>query len=194
MDGFPNKKSKNWRGQLYSETRYAVVQWLERELPSVTGDVLIVSAGNWPVPKQLLTNDGVGKIVTCDKRVYGSTKNMVDIYADVHDLPKEWTNKWNCVISNQAMECYENPFQAMDELHRVLKIGGTLYIDSPFAYRWFGSGSWDDPKQNKKNVKDYWRVTYNGWQLLTKDFSNTTIERSGPNKYAPYAYMIKCIK
>jgi SAM-dependent methyltransferase len=194
MDGFPNKKSKNWRGQLYSETRYAVIQWLERELPSVTGRVLNVASGNWPVPRQLLTNPGVTEYMTYDKKVYGISKNNVMMYGDVHKMPKDWTNKWDCVICNQAMECFENPFVAMEEIHRVMKKGGVLYIDSPYNVRWFGQGSWDDPEQNKKPVKDYWRITYNGWQILTKDFSNVMIDRSGPHKYDPYVYMIKCTK
>ena len=35
MDGNPNPKSKYWRGKDYSETRFAVIQWLEKELHNV---------------------------------------------------------------------------------------------------------------------------------------------------------------
>lgn len=194
MDGSPIPKSKKWRGQLYSETRYAVIQWLERELPLITGDVLNVSAGNWDVPKKLLTNPGLKSYKTFDMKFYGSTKNAVDFVGDVHNMPADWTNKWDCVINNQAIECYENPFKAMDELYRILKSGGVLLIDAPFNYRWFGKGSWTDEKQNKKDVRDYWRITRNGWELLTKKFRETKIERSDPNEWDPYCYMIKCIK
>lgn len=194
MDGFPKKKNNKWRGSDYSDTRYAIVKWLERELPSVSGDVLIVSAGNWPVPKQLLNKSKVTSIKTFDKKVYGNSKNSVDFIGDVHSMPKEWTNKWDCIINNQAIECYENPFVAMDEMYRVLKQGGTLLIDAPYAYRWFGQGSWDNPDQNKKPVKDYWRITENGWQLLTKKFKDVKIEHSGPNKWSPYTYMVKAKK
>lgn len=194
MDGNPNPKTKKWRNSIFSETRYAVAKWLERELPQVTGDVLIVSAGNWPVPKQLLTNTGVKSIKTFDKKFYGTSKNSVDFHGDVHDMPKEWSSKWDCLINNQSIECYENPLKAVSEMHRVLKPGGVLLIDAPFNYRWFGKGSWTDPKQNKKDVQDYWRITRNGWELLTKDFKDVRIEDSGPNKWDPYCYMIKAIK
>jgi len=194
MDGAPNPKSKKWKGNTYSETRFAVIQWLERELPNIKGDVIIVSAGNWEVPKQLLTNTGIKSVKTFDRKVYGNTKNAVDFQGDVHDMPKEWTNKWDCVINNQSIECYENPFKAIDEMHRILKPGGVLLIDAPFNYRWFGMGSWEDPKQNEKVVKDYWRITRDGWELLTKKFKNVRIERSGPNKHDPYTYMIKGFK
>jgi SAM-dependent methyltransferase len=194
MDGSPNPKSKKWRGKDYSETRFAVIKWLERELPLITGNVMIVSAGNWEVPKLLLTNSGIESIKTFDKDIYGMSVNNVDFVGDVHSMPKEWNDKWDCVINNQAIECYENPFLAINEIYRILKPGGVLLIDAPFAYRFFGQGSWDDPKQNAKNVKDYWRITENGWQLLTKQFKNVKIENSGPNKWDPYCYMIKANK
>jgi hypothetical protein len=53
MDGHPNPKTKKWKGNLYSETRHAVIEWLSKELPEITGDVLNVAAGNWPIPKRL---------------------------------------------------------------------------------------------------------------------------------------------
>jgi len=194
MDGHPNPKNKKWQGQLYSETRYAVIEWLERELPHITGDVLNISAGNWEVPKKLLTNPGLKSYKTFDQKRYGDTKNTVDFVGNVHEMPSDWTNKWDCIINNQAMECYENPFKAMDEMHRILKPGGVLLIDAPYNYRWFGQGSWTDEKQNRKDVKDYWRITRQGWELLTKKFKDRRIERSGPNKYDPYTYMVKAIK
>jgi len=194
MDGYPTPKNKKWRGQLYSETRYAIIKWLERELPTVTGDVLNIAAGGWQVPKQLLTNPKLGKYVTFDKKYYGNSKNPVDKYGDVHDMPEDWTNRWDCVICNQAIECFENPFQAMKEIHRVLKSNGTLYIDAPMNYRWFGEGAWDRRQPYPHPVKDYWRITRDGWELLTKDFKTVRIERSGPTKYDPYTYMVKCIK
>jgi len=179
---------------MYSETRYAVIKWLERELPNVTGDVLNVAAGGWPVPKQLLTNPGVKSYATYDQKFYGDSKNPVDNFGDVHSMPKEWTNKWDCVICNQAMECFKNPFKAMSELHRVLKPGGVLFIDSPFNYRWFGEGSFPGKAPKKHRVYDYWRISRDGWELLTEDFSKVTIEESGPNIYDPYTYMVKCVK
>ena len=194
MDGNPFPKNKKWRGNTYSETRYAVVKWLEKELPLISGDVLIVSAGNWLVPKQLLSNKAINSITTFDKKHYGNTKNNVDVIGDIHNMPIDWSNKWDCIVNNQAIECYENPFKAAQEMYRVLKPQGILLLDSPFNYRWFGKGSWADPKQNAKNVQDYWRITPQGMELLLKDFSEVKIELSGPNKWDPYCVMAKAIK
>ena len=170
MDGHPNPKTKTWRGQSYSETRYSTVEWLEKELPKITGDVLNVASGAWPVPKQLLTNSGVKSYVTFDVEFYGDSRNPADVIGDVHDMPKDWNNKWDCVICNQAVECFRNPFVAINEMRRVLKPGGVLLIDGPFNYRWFGDEAWPNKPPKKHRVYDYWRISKDGWEELTKDF------------------------
>jgi ubiquinone/menaquinone biosynthesis C-methylase UbiE len=126
-----------------------------------------------------------------DRATYGGHTNNVDIVGDVHSLPVEWGNKWDAVVSNQAAECYENPFKAMDELYRVLKPGGILLIDCPYNHVFFGNGAGTGVK---KDVKDYWRITEDGWILLTKKFKDVKIEHSGPNKYDPYVYMVRGVK
>lgn len=192
MDGHPNPKTKNWKGSVYSETRFAVIEWLEKELPKITGDVLNVASGNWPIPRKLLTNSKVKSYVTFDKKHYGKSKNNVNHYGDVHKMPKEWSNKWDCVICNQAIECFENPFLAMSEMKRVLKPGGTLIIDAPFNYRWFGVGAWDDPTQG---AADYWRITKDGWKLLTKGFSSVDIKGfGGTGEHDRYVYCVRAVK
>jgi len=194
MDGYPNPKNKKWRGQFYSEARYSVAVWLEKELPHITGSVLNVAAGDWPVPKQLLTNPGVTSYVTYDKKHYGDAKNSVDIHGDIYDMPKEWTDFWDCIICNQAIECFSNPFKAMDEIYRIIKPGGTLLIDGPFNYRWFGDEAWPEKPPKKHRVFDYWRISKDGWEELTKEFSKVIIEHSGPNIWDAYNFMIKAIK
>lgn len=190
MDGAPNPKNKKYNGVLYSETRYAVIKWLEKELPNLAGSVINIGAGNWKLPKKLLTSK-VTKYKTFDKEKYGSSKNNVDIYGDVQNMPSEWTKKWDNILCIEVIECVPNPFKAMDEMYRILKPQGTLILTCPFNYRWFGVGSWENPKQG---AKDYFRITEDGWKLLTQQFSKVVIENSGPNVYDPYCYMIKAIK
>lgn len=194
MDGHPVLKNCKWRGQIYSETRYAVIKWLEIELPKITGDILNVAAGEWPVPKQLLTNPGLGKYVTFDKKVYGDSKNNVDVYGDVHNMPKNWSGMWDCVICNQSLQSFKNPFVVVNEMHRILKKGGVLILDVNFNYRFFGEGTFPGEKPKKHRVFDYWRFTRDGLELLTENFSSVDIKASGPNVWDPYTYMVKAIK
>jgi SAM-dependent methyltransferase len=194
VDGYPLPKKFNFRGQQYSETRYHVCKWLEQELPKVSGLVLNVSAGGWPIPKKLLDFNKVTKYTTYDIGRYGDIKNVVDVIGDVHSMPGEWSNVWDCVLSNQAIECYENPFKAMEELYRILKPGGTLLIDAPFNYVWFGRGSNPESLKKKNPVKDYWRITEDGWRLLTKQFKSVSISGFGGTENSRFVYCVKAIK
>lgn len=195
MDGHPNPKTKTWRGQQYSETRYYVIKWLEQELPKITGKVLNVASGNWPVPKQLLTNPGITSYLTYDKEDYGNSKNSVDMHGDVYNMPPEWTNSWDCVICNQAIECFEKPFAAMDEMYRIIKPGGILLIDGPFNYRWFGDEAWPGQSPKKHRVFDYWRISKDGWEALTSKFSKSTITGfGGTGKHDRFVYCVKAVK
>ena len=169
MDGAPKPKTKKYKGNLYSETRYAVIKEMEKELPLLKGDVLEIGAGNWDMPKTLLT--GVSKHWRTDQKHYGGHKNKVDQYIDVHNMPSEWDNKWDAVIALECFECFYDPKKAITEIHRVLKKGGKAIISSPFNYVWFGS--------KEKNVKDYWRITQDGWELLMKNFNIIDIRGLG---------------
>jgi SAM-dependent methyltransferase len=194
MDGAPNPKTKTFRGQLYSDTRYYVCLWLEKELPKISGDVINISSGGWPIPKQLLDFKRVKQYKTFDQKMYGDTNNTADFYGDVHSMPKEWTNKWDCIINNQSIECYANPFKAVNEMHRILKPSGILYIDLPLNYRWFGDGSGGVSKP-KNPVKDYWRITEDGVRLLLGGFSKVDIQGfGGTGKHDRYVYCAKAIK
>lgn len=193
MDGYKKKKTQVWRGNNYSDTRMSVVRFLEKECPLLSGRVLNVSAGGWPVPKQLLDFNKVKEYITFDQKLYGDVKNVADVYGDVSNMPFN-DNEFDALINNQAIECYKNPFKAVSEMHRVLKDGGTLLLDAPFNYTWFGYGS--TPESLKKNnpVYDYWRFTPQALEELTKDFSKVEITHSGPNIWDAYNFMVKAVK
>lgn len=198
MDGYKKKKINLWRGNYYSDTRIAVIHWLERELPKIEGDVLNVAAGGWPVPRQLLTNPKLGKYFTFDKKHYGDSKNPVKLYGDVHSMPKEWSCRWDCVICNQAIECFRDPHKAVREMHRVLKTDGVCLIDAPFNHAAFGFGSTPESLKKKFPVDDFWRITAQGLKLLFTEAGfeekNVVIETSGPNTWDPYCIMGRATK
>ena len=193
MDGFPRAKTQAYNGTLYSDTRYFIIKWLEKELPTCSGSVLNVSAGGWVVPKQLLDPAKVTKYATTDIAQYGDSVNHVDVVADVHSLPSEWSNAWDVVLDLEALECYEDPRQAVSELYRVLKPGGVLLLSSPFNYRFFGAGTGLAEKVNP--VKDYWRFTRDGLLLLTKGFAQVQVNGfGGEGEHDRYTYCLKAIK
>ena len=195
MDGFPVSKSKQYKGQLYSETRYAVIKWLEKELPSVSGSVIDIGAGGWQVPKQLLDFKKIKEYKTFDKKYYGDSKNTVDYYGDIQSMDASWSNKWDAILCLEVIECVPDLFKAFSEMYRILKPGGVLLLSCPFNYRHFGDGSWNDPKKDKRGVVDYWRPSKQGLELLAKQFSKAQVEGfGGTGSHDRFVHCLKAVK
>jgi SAM-dependent methyltransferase len=56
----------------------------------------------------------------------------VDIVADAHDLHMIDDNSADCVVAVGVLLHCRNPARVIRELHRVLKVGGILYVGAPF--------------------------------------------------------------
>lgn len=195
MDGNPKPKTKTWRGRVFSDTRHAVVTWLEKELPLLSGDFIDIGAGNWGIPEKLTDKNKVKSFKKFDQKVYAGTQNNVDFYGDIENMPKDWTNKWDVALCIEVIECIPDPFKAVKEMHRILKPGGVLLLSCPYNYRAFGTGTWTDPKQNEKGVNDYWRITKQGLELLAKQFSSVSVVGfGGTGNHDRFGHCMKAIK
>jgi SAM-dependent methyltransferase len=56
-----------------------------------------------------------------------------DIVAPLHDLPVD-DCRFDAVVCSQVLEHVPNPEASLRELHRVLRIGGTLWLSAPFVW------------------------------------------------------------
>jgi len=81
----------------------------------------------------------------------------VDIVGDIHNLPIK-DDSFDCVFCTGTLEHVRDPWQAVRELHRIVRPGGVIHIDVPFI-----QGFHPDPT-------DYWRFTLDGLRLLCQDF------------------------
>lgn len=81
----------------------------------------------------------------------------VDVVGDIHQLPFD-DGSFDCIFCTGTLEHVQDPWQAVREMHRVLRGGGLVHIDVPFI-----QGYHADPT-------DYWRFTRDGLRLLTKQF------------------------
>jgi SAM-dependent methyltransferase len=194
MDGFPKPKTRQWRGQTCSETRCYINTWLEKEIPKISGRILNIGAGGSQVPRQLLNVSAVKQYTTFDKKTYGGVKNNVDIHGDIESMPAEWTEKWDAALCIEVMECVPNVHRAMDEIHRVLRPGGIAILTCPFAYTWFGFGSTPESLKKLQPVSDYWRISEDGWRLITSKFSKVEISGFGGEQNSRYVYCVKAVK
>jgi SAM-dependent methyltransferase len=106
--------------------------------------ILDVGAGGRRITPDIVTFDAVA----------GSN---VDVVGDIHHLPIP-DESFDCVFCTGTLEHVADPWQAMEEIHRVLKTGGIVHIDVPFI-----QGYHADPT-------DYWRFTLEGLRLLARSF------------------------
>lgn len=73
-------------------------------------------------------------------------------------------NYFDAVICTEVLEHVNNPFDASDEILRILKPGGKAYISTPFNFRIHGP------------LPDNWRFTIHGLRTLFKKFDIISIE------------------
>jgi len=89
-----------------------------------------------------------------------------DIVGDIHALPFG-DNSIDAILCIAVLEHVKNPFLAMQEMHRVLKPGGLLYLYVPFLYYYHPM---------KPYYEDYWRFTRDGLGELAKEFTRYELQ------------------
>lgn len=62
-----------------------------------------------------------------------NAQGTVDVIADINALPLQ-NGAFDFVICSEVLEHVATPYEALDELARILRPGGTLLVSVPFAY------------------------------------------------------------
>lgn len=70
---------------------------------------------------------------------------------------------FDVIVCTEVLEHTLQPFDAVAEIHRLLKPGGVLVLSTPFNFRIHGP------------LPDCWRFTEHGLRALLKDYSKTEI-------------------
>ena len=96
------------------------------------------------------------KVETLD--IEPGADHQADICEDNSDIIPN--NTFDIIICTEVLEHVSNPFDAVKELHRMLKPGGLLFLTTPFNFRIHGP------------LPDNWRFTehglrqlFNGWHI-----------------------------
>lgn len=71
---------------------------------------------------------------------------------------------FDCIVCLEVLEHTTNPFNAVNELRRLLKHNGYLLVSAPLNWRIHGPSP------------DCWRFTEHGWRVLLKDFDIVEID------------------
>ncbi|MBT4767810.1 MAG: class I SAM-dependent methyltransferase [Phycisphaerae bacterium] len=115
----PNKRS--------TSKNVATLRSLLKRTLGETKRILVVGGGSIGQGMAPLYSDPDLEIVAFD--VYGS--EHVQFVADAHQIPLADAS-FDCVIVQAVLEHVLDPHRVVSEIHRVLKIGGLVYSETPF--------------------------------------------------------------
>ena len=102
------------------------------------------------------------KIFTLDIDPNSGADFIADLCED--NSGKIESNYFDLIICTEVLEHTLNPFNAVKELHRILKPKGKLFVSTPFNFRIHGP------------LPDCWRFTVHGLKSLFSSFNLTEIE------------------
>lgn len=109
-------------------------------------------------PQNILCISGTGPLA----ELFPSAAKITNIeYPEynVCDLSNQIVdNSYDCVICDQVLEHVQQPFNAVDEMFRVLRRDGILILTTVFMY------------PIHEYPKDYWRFTPDGLKRLCRNF------------------------
>lgn len=165
-----------------SPSRIESNKWIKDKAKDITGDVLSVGARD--------DRDGLGGFyryyfTSASTYTTSDIEGMVNIILDVRDMKEIPDDTFNGVFCSGVLEHVDDVHAAVREMHRVMKVGGTLLLGVPFR------------QPIHSHPHDYWRFTRYGIGYLLKDkFRIEELKEVWPDtEYEfPSAYMVKAIK
>jgi len=111
----------------------------------------------------------------------------VDYNIDLQDMNVFEGERFDFIICNAILEHVKNPFKCAEEMYRVLKFGGQIYVEVPFVQPYHPYKGYDEvrdgilPDMNKKFNRDenhggdYWRFTPQGICELFNKFKTKSV-------------------
>jgi SAM-dependent methyltransferase len=118
------------------------------------------------------------KVYTADIDEKSNADFIIDICNDNSNIIN--SEFFDLIICTEVLEHTLNPFNAIREIHRLLKKGGTLMASTPFNFRIHGPSP------------DCWRFTEYGLKELLKNFESVEIKSlEDENRFLmPFHYTI----
>lgn len=90
---------------------------------------------------------------------------------------------FDVVIMTEVLEHTLNPFDAANEVYRILKKGGVLVMTTPFNFRIHGP------------LPDCWRFSIHGLRVLLSKFETVDIQEHGEERFlCPVQYKTFAVK
>lgn len=157
------------RGVMRTSGRYYIEQFLKRYAAECRGRFLEFGESFYKGQFNSAVIEGYDTIDVVDRP--GLT-----IRADIQHCPEIPSNTYDVIVCTQVLEHVANPFDAIAEIHRILKPGGRLMLTVPAAYPYHGG------------PHDYWRYTKDSLKMLFSRFSEVRIHSYGNRLVVVAAY------
>jgi glycosyltransferase involved in cell wall biosynthesis len=103
------------------------------------------------------------EIATLDINPQSGATYVADLCGRNDALIPEASFDW--IVCTEVLEHVYNPFAAVQEIHRLLKPGGLVFITTPFNFRIHGP------------LPDCWRFTEHGLRTLLRDFTIVSLDQ-----------------
>jgi SAM-dependent methyltransferase len=106
----------------------------------------------------------------CDYRTFDYDESThADVIGDIHALPLE-DESVDGIICSSVLEHVANPLLAMEELRRILRPGGKLFLYVPSIYPYHA---------HRGHYPDYWRFFEDTLRLMCEGLSDVRIQKRG---------------
>lgn len=142
---------------IYRERRRILSEWAGR-LPN--GALRVLDVGGRIQPYRLLVEGRLHSYVAVDPQLEG----LLDILAVGEQLPFP-ADHFDLVICTQVLSYVKNPWGVAEEIRRVLKPGGSLFLTTPAFF----------PTHHDER----WRFMPDGLRLLLSGFSSVEVVAEG---------------
>ncbi len=153
---YPSITDPNWL--VLRARRKLFTNWVKR----LDGSALrILDVGGRIQPYRPLFDGRVGNYYALDA-VAGPSLSVV---SRAEDLPLA-AGEFDVVLCTQVLEYVPSPQKVVDEMHRVLRPGGYLFLSVPAVF----------PRDSNP---EYWRFLPSSLRLLLRDFSEVEIAAEG---------------
>jgi SAM-dependent methyltransferase len=152
----PRITNPNWL--ILRARRKLFTKWIER----IEGNSLrVLDVGGRIQPYRRLLNGRIREYYSVDV-VQGPNVNAV---GNAEDLPFA-SNQFDLVFCTQMLEYVPRPQRAVNEIHRVLRPSGLLFLSAPSVF----------PRDSDR---EYWRFLGPALQVLLRDFAHVEVVAEG---------------
>ena len=143
--------------------------------------VLDIAPNEWRGASDIFKN---ANVVVGDINPNNYPDILLDICKTNHNVE---AGAYDIVFCMEVLEHTERPWDAANEIWRILKPGGIAVVTTPFNFRIHGPlpDGWKEGDQ----VSDFWRFTEHGLILLFGRFQSVSIKRvESDRNLMPYGY------